>query len=159
MILNFYVPFGNWSFYISGAYWYKYMNIENYVKAKTLPDGSKIRVFKIMSIYTGNWDRHYAENYFGREVGLPDELIIYMSNKIEYQDGTSITSDNICNPRIYGRSKQTNYGYWLPFNTRDQQVVISSTPNFAFNHLYFATGFRNAMYVSITPLVFDYYNT
>ena len=82
-----------------------------------------------------------------------------MSNKIEYEDGTSITNDNICNCRIYGRSKQTNYGYWLPFNTLNQEVVISSTPNFAFNHLYFATGFRNAMYVSITPLVFDYYNT
>jgi len=159
MILNFYVPFGNWGFYISGQYWYKYMNIENYVKAKTLPDGSKIRVFKIMSIYTANWDRHYGATYFGREIGLPDELTIYMSNKIEYEDGSSITNDNICNCRIYGRSKQTNYGYWLPFNTLNQEIVISNEPNFAFNHLYFATGFRNAMYVSITPLIFDYYNT
>ena len=156
MILNFYIPNSGWTIYLSGTYYYKYMNIENIVKAKPLPDGSKIRVFKIMSIYTSVWDTHYTENYFGREVGLPDELTIYMSNKIVYEDGNFLISDNVCIPRIYGRSKQTNFGYWLPFNTLDQEVVISDQPNFSFNNLYFATGRNKPMYVCITPLIFDY---
>jgi len=157
LIINFYLPIGNnWTFNIPKSYYYTHLHIENYVPAKLLDTGEKVRVFKILAITEGDWDFH-EHTYNGEYIGLKDELTIYMSNTIKNsQTGIPFITDDICNSRVYGKTKQSNFGYFLPFNTGETAFLHPDIDGFPFNNLYYATKERHKLYISITPLIYNY---